>query len=170
MLDLVCGISHYNDPIQFMQKNDPHVSPLTSYKPNIGQLPIVVLSIRMVIVCCTTLLARPSLCIPPALGHVHSQPKDQSRRDGNRKQEREPLPSVFCPVDDRLDHVRPKYRRRASRQSKQAKELAFQFGQTGQTRTDRYAGRVILVGPFVRTIKSKPGGESSAISVCEYEK
>ena len=124
----------------------------------------------MAIVYCTTLLARPSLCISPALGYVHSQPEDQARRDGNREQERKPLPSVVGPVDDRLDHVRPEYRRCASGQAKQAEELAFQFGQTGETRKDRYADCAVLVEPFVRTIKSKPGGESSAISVCEYEK
>jgi len=84
----------------------------------------------MAIECCTTLLGRPSLCIPPALVHVHSEPEDQTRRDGNRKQEREPLPSVVCPLDDRLDHVRPEYRRRASRQTKQAEELAFRAGHT----------------------------------------
>ena len=115
--------------------------------------------------CCTTLLARPSLCILPALGHVHSQPEDQTRRDGNRKQEREPLPSVARPVDDRLDHVRPEYRRRASRQSKQAEELAFRAGQTNREIAVNVGGGKL----FVRTKKSKPGGESSAITVCEYE-
>ena len=119
------------------------------------------------------LLARPSLCILPTLGHVHGQPEDETRRDGNRKQEREPLPSVVRPVDDRLDHVRTEYRRRATRQSKQAKELMFQFGLVRQEQIQRQQliRRSHDFGglPFVRTIKSKPGGESSAINVCEYE-
>ena len=89
----------------------------------------LVLSIRKVIICRTTLLGRPSLCIPSALGHIHSQPEDQTRRDSNRKEERESLPSVVRPVDDRLDHVRPEYRRRTSRQPKQAEELKFRAGQ-----------------------------------------
>ena len=72
---------------------------------------------------CTTFLDRPALRIPSALVHVHRKPNDQTRREAYRKQEREALPGVACPVDDRLDHVRPDDRRCTISQPKEAKEL-----------------------------------------------
>jgi hypothetical protein len=110
---------------------------------------------------CTTLLDCPAHRILSALGHVHGKPDDYTRHEAYRKQEREALPGIASLTDDNLYHVRPDDRRRTIRQPEEGEELYT-------PPSVKLREITIAVWGIVRTMKSNPGGDSSAITVCEY--
>lgn len=106
---------------------------------------------------CTALLDCPAHRILSALGHVHGKPDDWTRHEAYCKQEREALPGIASLIDDNLYHVRPDDRRRTIRQPEEGEELHTPP-----------SVKLCAVSGIVRTMKSNPGGDSSAITVCEY--
>ena len=104
----------------------------------------------------TALCGSPSDSIPSPLFNINTETNEQRRSRANCKQEREPLPIVLRLVNDRLDDIRSDNGRSPVREIEKTKELRAQWSTSGWKEAKQHA------------MLSNPGGQSSAIIVCEY--